>query len=122
MTIRLARGALALCLALPCLAGAEPWTLRDTAWELSYVAVVAMDCSQSRQIENGGRYERNPMLPRHPSARTILQLGILNVTAHATVSYLLPAPWRRRFQMVSVGIEAGVVSDNYFRAGVKLKF
>ena len=122
MTIRLARGALALCLALPCFAGPDPWTIRDTAWELSYVATVAMDCSQSRQIENGGRYERNPMLPRHPSARTILQLGILNVTAHATVSYLLPAPWRRRFQMVSVGIEAGVVSDNYFRAGVKLKF
>ncbi|BDU71660.1 hypothetical protein [Mesoterricola silvestris] len=117
----LARGLVALGLALPCRA-ADPWTARDTTWELSYAAVVAMDCSQSRQIENGGRYERNPLLPRHPSAKTITQLCVLNVAGHAALSWALPRPWRRRFQVVSVVLEAGVVADNYYRAGVKVRF
>ena len=114
-------GLAALCLGMPCRA-ADPWSKSDTAWELSYVAMVAMDCSQSRQIEDGNRYERNPLLPRHPSARTITQLCILNVVAHAAISYVLPRPWRRRFQVVSVVLEAGVVADNYYRAGIKVKF
>jgi len=122
MRIRLSRGLLALCLALPCSAAREPWTLQDTLWELSYDAVLAMDCSQSRQIEGSDRYERNPLLPRHPSAKTITQLCILNAVAHAGISYVLPKPWRRRFQVVTVVIEAGVVSDNYIRAGVRVKF
>jgi hypothetical protein len=122
MTLRLPRGLLALCLALPCLAGDTPWSTPDTLWELSYAATVAMDCSQSRQIENGGRYEGNPLLPRHPSATTISQLCILNVAAHAAISYALPSPWRRRWQAVTVVLEAGVVADNYYRAGVKFRF
>ena len=122
MTIRPACGLLALCLALPCRAGdRSPWTTQDTLWELGYAATVAMDCSQSRQIENGG-YERNPLLPRHPSAKTITQLCVLNVIAHVGISYVLKTPWRRRFQVATVVIEAGVVADNYYRAGVKLKF
>jgi len=114
-------GLAALGLAMPTQA-ADPWSKADTAWELSYVAMVAMDCSQSRQIEDGGRYERNPLLPRHPSAKTITQLCILNVVAHAAISYALPRPWRRRFQTVTFVLEAGVVADNYYRAGVKVKF
>ncbi len=123
MKMRLAGALAALCLCMPCLASdTNPWTTQDTLWELSYAAVVAMDCSQSRQIEGSGRYERNPLLPRHPSARTITRLCILNVAAHATISYVLPRPWRRRFQVVSVVVETGVVADNYCRAGIKVKF
>lgn len=116
-------GLAALCLCMPCRAADRaPWTAADTAWELSYVAAVAMDCSQSRQIEDGNRYERNPLLPRHPSARTITQLCVLNVVAHATLSWALPRPWRRRFQVASVVLEVAVVADNYYRAGVRVKF
>ena len=122
MTLRLARGLLALCLALPLAAEGAPWTREDTLWELSYVAVVAMDCSQSRQIQSTGREERNPLLPRHPSSKTIAQLSILNVAAHAGISLMLNRKWRGRFQKVSVAIEAAVVADNYFRAGVRLNF
>ncbi|BDU75801.1 hypothetical protein [Mesoterricola sediminis] len=122
MRLRLARGLLLLCLAAPCSAARDPWTRQDTLWELSYVAVVAMDCSQSRQIEDGGRYERNPLLPRHPSARQITQLCLLNAAAHAGISYALPRPWRRRFQTVTIALEAAVVTDNYVRAGLRVKF
>jgi hypothetical protein len=122
MRLCLSRGLLGLCLSFPCLAGDTSWTTPDTLWELAYVSVAAMDCSQSRQIENGGRYEQDPVLPRHPSARTITQLTLLNVAAHATISWVLPSPWRRRFQVISFSIEAGVVSSNYIHAGLKVKF
>lgn len=122
MPTRLAPGLVALCLALPAAAEGAPWTKQDTLWELSYAAVVAMDCSQSRQIQSTGREERNPLLPRHPSSKTIAQLSILNVAAHVGISTLLNRTWRVRFQRVSVAIEATVVADNYFRAGVRLNF
>ncbi|MGA2079232.1 MAG: hypothetical protein ABSH53_01255 [Holophaga sp.] len=61
---------LALGLLVPTAARAftpEPWTRTDSLWELAYASVVAMDCTQSMQITPSGRYERNPVLPKHPS-------------------------------------------------------
>lgn len=121
MTLRPIGCLLCLCLA-PTLSARDPWTRRDTLWELAYVAAVAMDVSQSRQIEDGGRFERNPFLPRHPSAAAITNLGILNVAAHAGISWLLPSPWRRRWQAVTVAVEVFVVADNHIRAGVRVNF
>jgi len=122
MTLRPIGCLLCLCLASAPMAARDPWTTRDTLWELAYVAAVAMDVSQSRQIEDGGRYERNPLLPRYPSARTITNLGILNVAANPGISYLLPSPWRRRWQAATVVVELAVVADNHIRAGVRVKF
>jgi len=99
-----------------------PWTRDDTLWEIGYVAVVAMDCSQSCQFQQLGRYERNPFLPRHPNARTMRMICLGSVVGQAGISYVLPAKWRRPWQAATVSLEVAAVADNYFQAGLSIKF
>lgn len=99
-----------------------PWTRADTLWEIGFAAVVAMDYGQSRQIMPLGRYERNPFLPRQPSPRTVGLICLGSVAGHLGVSCLLPVTWRRRWQVTTVFLEAAAVTDNYFRAGLSIKF
>ena len=99
-----------------------PWTRTDTLWEIGFAAVVAMDYGQSRQIVPLGRYERNPFLPREPSPRTVGLICLGSVAGHLAVSALLPAKWRRTWQAVTVVLEVTAVTDNYFRAGLSIKF
>lgn len=100
----------------------EPWTRTDTLWELGFLAVVAMDCGQSTQLNELGRYERNPLLPRHPTPTTMRMICLGSVIGHLAVSYCLPSPWRRRFQAVTLVLEAAAVTDNYYRAGLRIRF
>jgi hypothetical protein len=107
----------------PALAAApDPWTRTDTLWEAAFAAVVAMDCGQSVQIDPTGRYERNPVLPRHPDPRTVRMICLGSVAGHVIVSRVLPVPWRRRFQAATVALEVAAVSSNYFYAGLSIKF
>jgi len=99
-----------------------PWTHEDTLWEIGYVTVVAMDCSQSCQITELGRYERNPFLTRHPNRRTMCWICVGSVVGQATISYVLPVKWRRHWQVATVSLEVAAVADNYFRAGLSIKF
>jgi hypothetical protein len=99
-----------------------PWTATDTWWEVAFATVVALDCSQSVQIKPLGRYERNPLLPRHPSPGTMELICLGSVLGHTGVSYCLPVKWRRDFQVVTVFLETATVTDNYFRAGLSIKF
>lgn len=99
-----------------------PWTHEDTLWEIAYVTVVAMDCSQSCQFQQLGRYERNPFLPRHPNARTMRMICLGSVAGQAAISVVLPATWRRPWQVTTVSLEVAAVADNYFRAGLSIKF
>ena len=113
--------ALGLLVTSPALA-TDPWTREDTYWELAYAAMVTLDCNQSSQIQALGRTERNPLLPRRPSPRTMQAICIGSVVGHVAVSYVLPAKWRRGFQAVTVTLETAVVVDNYYRAGIRFKF
>ena len=99
-----------------------PWTRTDTYWELGYLAVVAMDCGQSCQINELGRYERNPFLPRQPNPRTVRMIYLGSVVGQAAIAYVLPVKWRRAWQVTTVTLEVAAVSDNYFRAGLSIKF
>ncbi len=100
----------------------EPWTAADTGWELGYLAVVAMDCAQSEQLTFLGRYERNPLLPRHPNRGTMRLICLGSVTGHAVIWYCLPVKWRRPWQGVTIFLEAATVTDNYYRAGLRVRF
>jgi hypothetical protein len=99
-----------------------PWTRADTWWEVAFAAVVAMDCGQSEQIQRDGRYERNPILPRHPSPGTMRLICLGSVAGHLAVSLALPTKARRPWQAVTVFLEATTVTDNYFRAGLRVRF
>lgn len=116
--------ALGLCLA-PAPARAwepGPWTRADTWWEAAFATVVAMDCAQSEQLDKDGRYERNPVLPRHPNPSTRRLICLGSVAGHLAVSLALPTRARRTWQAVTVVLEAATVTDNYFRAGLRIRF
>ena len=98
------------------------WSRTDTYWELAYVAVVAMDCSQSCQLQGLDRCERNPFLPRQPNPRTMRMICLGSVVGQAAIAYVLPGKWRRAWQVTTVTLEVAAVSDNYFRAGLSIKF
>jgi len=100
----------------------DPWTTKDTLWEVAYAGLVLVDCKQSCKIQEQGRIEQNPFLPRCPNPRTMRAICAGSVLGHVAVSYLLPAKWRRRFQVGTVFLEAVVVQDNYYRAGIRIKF
>jgi hypothetical protein len=99
-----------------------PWTTADTWWEVAFATAVALDCRQSVQLEQDGRYERNPVLPHHPNARTMKVICLGSVVGHLAVSLALPTQVRRSWQAVTVVLEAATVTDNYFRAGLRIRF
>ena len=81
-----------------------------------------MDCAQSCQIVSTGRYERNPFLPKYPSPRTMRFICLGSVVGHIGVSCLLPTSWRRPWQATTLTLEVLAVGDNYFQAGLRIKF
>ncbi|MDR3669673.1 MAG: hypothetical protein P4L36_02455 [Holophaga sp.] len=99
-----------------------PWTRTDTLWEVGFVGIVAADCAQSSQIVALGRYERNPFLPRHPDPKTMRFICLGSVTGHYVISRILPVEWRRRWQVTTFALEVATVADNYFEAGISIKF
>ena len=100
------------------------WTKADTAWQLGYLALHVADWGQTRNIvkrEGEGYYETNPILGRSPSLRRVDTHFAVTALAHTAISYALPPDWRRRWQMVTIGIEAGYVGYNY-SIGLKMDF
>lgn len=84
------------------------WTAGDTAAELAFAAVVAVDVGQTAWSLRHGYHEANPLLPRHPSSETLWAVGLAGgVAGHAIVSYLLPRGWRTGWQHASLVIEVG---------------
>jgi hypothetical protein len=99
-------------------ATAEEWTRRDTAYEAAFVAGVAVDCGQTlRAMREGELYERNPILGRNPSARTIYAACAGAAVGHALVAALLPAPWRRVWQVEGLVMEGVVTLGNGLMMG-----
>lgn len=57
--------------------------------------------------------ERNPILGRNPSIKRVDSYFLFTAVAHTAISYALPPAWRRGWQYVTIGVEAGVVGYNY---------
>jgi len=103
---------------------ASDWTTEDTAWQAAYMVLHVADWGQTRDIarrEDEGYYETNPILGRHPSLKRVDTHFAVTALAHTAISYALPPDWRRRWQMVTIGVEAGFVSYNY-SIGLKINF
>jgi len=105
-----------LLLALP--ARADEWTRSDTAHEVAFAAVTAIDYAQTRRfLADGTDYEGNPLLGTHPSRAKLRTMVGAAVLAHAAVARVLPRPYRRFWQALWIGIETGTVAGNAMQAG-----
>lgn len=109
---------------------ASDWTKADTAWQLGYLALHVADWGQTRNIVRRADtgcdgdptcIERNPFLGRNPSLKRVDTYFAVTALAHTAISYALPSDWRRGWQMITIGMEAGVVGYNY-SIGLKMDF
>ena len=105
------------------------WRSEDVAWQATFTALAVADWGQTLDIAgqcrsaDPSRYvrETNPLLgrcPTHWDVNTVLPLAIV---AHAGISALLPRPYRRYWQVLSVGVEGHSVFTNW-RAGFRIRF
>jgi len=114
---------LILLLFCPSLCFADPWTKEDTAWQLGYTSLLAMDCAQTRWGASHPKAfeEGNPVMGTHPSKGKIDNACLAMALGHAGISYVLPLGYRRMWQFSSIVIEATVVFHNA-SLGVKMEF
>ena len=104
-------------------ARAGDWTGTDSAWQAAYLTTLAIDCAQTRWVaaHPGTFTETDRFLGERPSKGRINSVcagyGIFNTT----VSYLLPAPWRRAWQVSTIAIELHFIRNNW-SAGIGMQF
>ena len=100
---------------------ASDWVQSDTVREAVYLAFHCADWSQTLDISEHNVVEKNIYLGRYPVRGDINKYFIATGLLHAGVSYVLPPEYRKAFQFVTIGIEAGTVARNY-RIGIGLSF
>jgi len=110
------------CFAVPPSAPTDPWTARDYALESVVVAEFAVDWKQSSDIhERYWNYECNPIMGRHPRQSTINQYFATTTLLHIFFADQLSGKWRTAWQATWIGVEAGVIGNNY-KIGIHLTF
>lgn len=102
---------------------ASDWTKADTAWQAGYIVLHVIDWGQTRNIaKKPDAYdERNLFLGGDPSIRRVDTYFAVTALVHTAIGYALPPDWRRGWQMVTIGFQAGVVGYNY-SIGLKMDF
>jgi hypothetical protein len=95
------------------------WSKTNTIMELTWVSLHLIDWNQTIQIAHNPDkyYERNFILGRHPSERSVNRFMVSGLIIHTGVSLVLPKKQRLLWQAASI-IVAGVVITNNFRIGL----
>ena len=91
------------------------WTKTDTALQVTWTAMHLLDWSQTRKIaiEPNRYYEQNPILGKHPSVGEVdLYMGA-STMVNLAIARALPNPYRRYFQMLSIGVTGACVTMNF---------
>jgi hypothetical protein len=104
-------------------AHAAEWTQADTAREVAYQVVAAMDWAQTRTTAKHPEQwqELNVVLGKHPSVDRVNAYFAATGLAHYYISKALPADWRAGWEYLSIGFEGAVVAHN-FHLGVRMDF
>lgn len=116
---------------------ASDWSTGDTYSESVYLAFLAVDWAQTRNIVRSNERcsvgkpnqvahcyhypELNPILGKSPSMARVNAAVILTGLAHVYIASILPEKYRAPFQYISIGIEGGAVVHN-FSIGIGAKF
>jgi hypothetical protein len=102
---------------------ADPWSDADKTREAVYLILHAADWGQTRSIADSPESyrENNPFLGEHPTQKRVDAYFAATALLHIGITHVLPADWRPAFQYFFIGLESGVVVNNY-RAGVRINF
>ena len=102
---------------------ADEWTREDTYREATYLTLHTIDYAQTRNIARNPDkwHEQNIILGKHPSVSQVDRYFIATGALQFAVAYYLPAEYRKAFQYISIGHDAGYVVHN-FSIGVSAEF
>ena len=91
------------------------WSTEDSYRQVGVVALSGVDWMQTRKIaKNPDEYhENNPILGEHPSTEKVDVYFAASIAAHTAVAMALPPEYRKWFQYISIGVQAGVVASNF---------
>jgi len=112
-------------LIFPSFAKASDWSDADTVREAVYLAVLAIDYGQTRNIahhpENWQEITADWAITSHPSAHQVDNYFALLAITQVTIAYLIPAEYRKKFQYINIVCEARAVHSN-FSLGIGVEF
>jgi hypothetical protein len=94
------------------LASCTSWEKHDTALELAFMTVTAIDWHQTMSI-TAGCQEANPMIGRCGEVVPPMLYFPIALLAHAAAAATLPRPWREIFQGFTIGLEASTIYTNH---------
>ncbi len=101
------------------------WTVTDTALQLTFVTLTAVDWMQTREAMRFHPTiqfeEQNPFLGKHPSNDRIDAMIGASIAGHTLIAYLLPKPWRTIWQLTFIAVEGAAVYGNH-SAGIRVKW
>jgi hypothetical protein len=100
---------------------AENWSKTDTAYEVVYVGLTIIDWGQTRNIVREHYEESNIILGKHPSMSEVDTYIPLAIVAHAVIAAALPPKYRRYWQVLWIGVEAGATINNA-KLGLRIEF
>lgn len=100
----------------------DVWTKKDTTYQAICLTLKAVDWLQTKEIaRNPNYYELNPILGKYPSQNEVDLYFASTAIAHTIIAYYLPKKYRRIWQCVFIGIQAGCVGHN-INAGINIHF
>ena len=96
----------------------ENWTTADTARQVAYTAILAMDAGQTADIQNhDDLVEKNPvingMFGDNPTSGQTAAYFVGAGVAHYAVAAMLKPKYRRYWQTVTISINSAVVANNF---------
>lgn len=98
------------------------WSTADTQRQIAYGLLHTMDWMQTHEVSRNPDYrELNPILGPNPSEGRINTYFAATLVGHTVISYYLPDNYRRWWQFITIGFEAGVVGRNA-SMGIKIRF
>ena len=114
--------ALFLTCFIPSCFAADEWTKEDTAYQTTFLTLMAVDWQQTKEIARNPKYrEGNFILGENPDQNTVDAYFLTTAALHTVIAYYLPQKYRRIWQCVFIGMEAGYVAHNY-NIGVRIQF
>jgi hypothetical protein len=105
---------------------AVAWDRADTQRQAAYFVLHAIDWGQTLDISHDcrsgfNRWEHNPILGTCPDRGEVNAYFLGTAVAHYVIARSLSPEWRRRFQYVTIGFQAGTVASN-FKIGLQVRF
>ena len=111
-----------ICLIPTITFAADEWTKKDTAYQAAFLTLMAADWLQTKEIARNPNYhERNFVLGRNPSQNEVDIYFLSTSILHTGIAYCLSKKYRRYWQYIFIGVEAGCVGHNY-STGIRINF